>query len=488
MKLFFKISLSILVFLLLFLILLPYFENRGINNWIQQKIIKTIEKKSSNTYKLDVEKTQLNILSGRIIFKDVALKTDTSLSLPSPNPVIFAKTKKILLQGNLWDYLLHKKIDIETILIENPEIHFFRTAKSIKTKKWFGKQQLNIDKSLKIHIHKFIASSGSFYFYDSLPAKQEKISMKETRIVLNNISIDSSLKVIADIKPETFYVMLKDLEYKDPSRFYHINFKKIAITSNAGGLFIDSFELVPLYPKYKFSRIAGYQVDRAKCKINNIRFTALDFNDFVKNGNFTARKIELDDSRLEMFRDKRLKRKDRIKKMPQEILRNLPFKVSIDTVYVKRFDVIYMEFAKNGKAPGWMSIENITGSIAGLKNDSFADATIKVDAQAYLMGRGYLKAHFNIPIWDPYNSFTCTAYLGRMNMIHFNPILEKIKFVSIKTGKINRINLNFRGNEDYAEGPVKMYYRNLKVQLLDEDERHKFGKKFSFHCRQQFCN
>ena len=135
---------------------------------------------------------------------------------------------------------------------------------------------------------------------------------------------------------------IKDLEskithlvYNSADGFYQTHIAAIYLASNDEKLIIDSLVLLPRYSKFKFSRVAGKQVDRLKTFIPRIEITGLQYDHF-RDSTFLASKIAIISAEIFSFRDKRMPFKETENKpLPIAAIKQFDFGIEVDTLQIK---------------------------------------------------------------------------------------------------------------------------------------------------------
>jgi hypothetical protein len=277
---------------------------------------------------------------------------------------------------------------------------------------------------------------------------------------------------------------LKEPGFFTADGFYSLKAKTLNLSKSRHSSFIslDSLEFIPGYEKYQFARKKGHQSDRFELKIDNITSRAVDFNDFFKNQRFYSRLLTIKNPQLEVFRDKNIpkKRNRPPRKFPQQLLRELEFKVKIDHIRISNGHIDFIEHARDQRRAGKVFVNEIQANIENVTNYPELmeeKPSIGLTASAQIMGKGNLKASINIPIDDKKNTFTFSGSLGRMDMRVFNSILVTNSQIKIRSGIIDRAEISARCDNRLAKGEMKLFYRNLKISLLKVKEGGKYKKR-----------
>jgi len=334
-------------------------------------------------------------------------------------------------------------------------------------------------------------SISSLIFSQSL--KMNKLSLKKGKLAIfkrvapgQTVLIFQVPEVSLELSQSTIYpyisiaageARLKEPVFFTADGFYTLKAKTANLRKSRFSSFIslDSLELIPGYKKYRFAGKKGYQCDRFELKSDNITSRGVDFNDLFKNKRFYSQSLIIKNPRLEVFRDKNIPKKPNPspKKFPQQLLKELDFKLRIDQVRVSNGHIDFIEHAKDEKRAGKVFVNEIQANLDNVSNYPGLPGekpAMKLTAWAKIMGKGNLKASFTIPIDDKKNAFNFTVSLGSMDTRLFNSILEPNSHIRISSGIIDRAEISARCDNRQAKGEMKLFYRNLKISLLSVKE------------------
>ena len=73
-----------------------------------------------------------------------------------------------------------------------------------------------------------------------------------------------------------------------------------------------------------------------------------------------------------------------------------------------------------------------------------------------------------------------------MDLRNLNEMLIPLGAIEVRSGYNEGVNINFKGNEDYAEGLMEFRYNNLKVDILDRETYQ--SKGFGNNLKTIFAN
>jgi len=243
--------------------------------------------------------------------------------------------------------------------------------------------------------------------------------------------------------------------------------------------------LIPRYKKFQFSRKKGYRTSRHSLKIDKIIFKDINFKDFFENQRFYTRSLTVENPLFDSFRDKNMPKnpKRKRKKYPQELLRELKFKLRIDDIKVSGGRIVYTELPINGKKSGKIFFNDIQANLKNVTNYPGLlkkKISIKMTAAAKIMGKSIFRTKLTIPVNNKKNLFMFSGSLEKTDLKIFNPMLLNNAHFRIDSGIVNQLNFSARADSSKAEGEMKLLYNNLKISIFKKEGEHTKRKIYSF--------
>lgn len=410
-------------------------------------VVRHIEKTSGGLYIIKYDSVDLDFFQGGFYVKNLSIHLDKTM---------LAMSKTVFPQ---------KRTLVETTL---PEL------------KLEGISILKLIFSQSIKMNKISLKKGKLTIFKLITPGQTVPTLQVPEVSLQF----SQLTIYPYISFASGESNLKEPGFSIADGFYTLKAKTVNLMKSLHSSLIslDSLELIPGHKKYQFARKKGHQSDRFELKIDNITSRDVDFNDLFKNQRFYSRLLTIKNPQIEVFRDKNIpkKRNRPPKKFPQQLLREMEFKVKIDHIRISNGHIDFIEHAKDQRRAGKVFVNEIQANIENVTNYPELleeKPSIGLSASAKIMGKGSLKASFTIPINDKKNTFTFSGSLGRMDMKVFNSILVPNSQIKIRKGIIDKAEISARCDNHLAKGNMKLFYRNLKISLLKVKEGGKYKKR-----------
>jgi|GEM_PF-5341976 len=295
----------------------------------------------------------------------------------------------------------------------------------------------------------------------------------------NNLyqSYDSTRFMLAD----DIHIGVKDYRLSLPDSIYQFEAKEIGVRTGDPKVYIRDLDVKPRVSKKAIAEIFGNEIDWIHLKADSIILADFQFVDFLKNTDLVADRLDIESLDTYVYRDKRPPAAfGKRPPLPQEFLRNFNTYIKLDTVNLYNSKLTYEELAVDGKQPGQIYFEDLNAYAFNITNDTALledGAAVQLFANGFLMGDGLIEAAFTFPIANENNSFTFQGSLAPMDLRAINPMLENVASLKVNSGNARRLTFEVQADEEYADGFMRFYYRDLNVALLKRDAKPKKSGK-----------
>lgn len=456
--------LSVSIILIAFILLAVHILVDLLEDEIFDYFVKRIERKSGGHYSIKYDIVNLDFLGGVIYTKNLVVTPGKEGRFKITLPVL--KIEGISLPG----LILSNSLYIDKLYVKKGEVVI------IKTKNPDNKPKKKSKPLIPILIKNLDVEKASLKL--TAPGKETPIlTIPEVSLLFSKLRVSSEA-----ISFKSGQSTLKRPAFDFPDGFYSLKVREVHFSKSKASLSLDSLELIPKYKRYQFSRKRGYRTGRLSLKIDKIIFENINFNDLFKDQRFCSGLLTVKNPQLDIFRDKRLPKRLRRKpkKFPQQLLRELKFKLKIDDIKISDGNISYTERAPMSRRSGRLFF---TGIQADLKNVTNYPGLLEkktsavLTAAAKVMGKGDLRVTITMPINNKRNRFTFSGRLGKMDMRALNSMLVYNANVRVDRGTVRSLDFSARADNNFAQGDVKFLYKNLKVSVLKKKSQYKKKKR-----------
>ena len=403
------------------------------------------EKSSGDRYAITCDYADLNLFKRSIHIKNLSINTNTAATadaVPKPGnreTILRSDFADLRLEGiSILPLILRKSLCVDNVILEDGKLAVSRVGGEA------GKEQPLL----------------------SIPDMFMRFSGLE-------ILPKNGLNPKIHMRIQSGEAGVKNPVFHSPDGFYTVQAKSLDFSKSLSAVSIRSFELIPRYKPYEFSRKKGYRTSRLSLKVDQLLFRDIDFNDLFKEQAFHSASLSIQEPIFEIFRNRNMQPhpRPRTKKFPQQLLREMKLKLRIDNIDISKGSMFYTEHPKDGKRTGALFFTNIQADVKNLSNypQMLKEKTsLLISASAKIMGSGLFRARFTFPLEEKKGAspFTFSGSLDSMNVRAFNPFLENCAFIRINRGTLKKLYFSVWADENKAEGEMRIFYKHLKISML----------------------
>jgi hypothetical protein len=455
-----------------------------LNYYYSKKIIKKMEIKVSEStrgkYLLSIGSLHISLVGRTISFENIAfIPTDRNDTL---NNLYVVRISSAKLAGfSFFSYLKNKRTEYKKLTISNSEICILLKSDKIKTD---NNNRNKSDQNTELLIPEAIVQNLKFNIIrhnsdPSLILKSEK----------NNIRVqDFKLLPEGDSSKPRFSfenadLKLNGIELHTSDKMYTINAEELICSSGTSLLTINNIHVTPNFSKAEFFKIEPEYITMSKVSCAKIEMSGLDVKGLICNKFLHSAKLNGSDLVADVYRDDNYPVKKKVKPSAQAAIRNIPFLVLIDSVFVEKAEINYEELGEGEAKTDKISLNKINARIAGITNDSTsynANSKVKAKISGYFMNKGLLTTNYSFNLNTRKENFVCSGSLGAMEMANMNPMFRHSKNLIIKTGMIDSASFSFIAGPSSASGKMRLIYHNLSIESVPDKNSSGNGKLKTF--------
>jgi hypothetical protein len=195
-----------------------------------------------------------------------------------------------------------------------------------------------------------------------------------------------------------------------------------------------------------------------------------------------AKKVIIGPAKVAIFMNRELPPPnfDKGRNYPHVALKRLPIPTIIDTLNFNKVDVAYTEFNPKTSERGTVKLDNLTGNILNVTNDSLQlnkKNHALADLTTYIMGAGKMNVKIDFDLTSKNAAFSYVGNIGLFDMKVLNPLSKSLGLIEIESGKVKSVNFSISANYRNSSGTVQFNYTDLKIKMLGKDEEGKTKKK-----------
>ncbi len=454
--------------------------------FVANKIRTAVSESTMGLYKADFTDIHISLLRKSISFDTLSLKPDTSVikalrdKNEAPKHIYQVDIKGLAFRNvSFWDIYYHEKLDLESIVIQKPRITItyndYKSKEENDVKKTAYQQ---ISKFLKsIHFNELILNEADIRYVDRSSSPVQTTSLKGLNVKVTEFRLDSTSQ---HDKANLYYTQniqlnLKDHSFVTKDGLYTISIGDLSSSTSGKSLRLANFRVRPNYPEMEFSRKYKEQHDRYDLNFKEIILADIDIYSLNAYRRLRASSLVLNGADVKIFMNRELPPVsfDKGRNYPHVVIRRLKLPITIDSLFIKDTRISYSEYNPNSQKKGTVTFNRFNAVLRNVTNDSLRlvkDHWLRAHVTTWLMNSGRMDVNVNMDLTAANAAFNFSGSMGKMDMRDLNSLSRNMSLAEIQSGIINKAIFNVSGNLRTTTGTLKLYYNNLKVNVLKKDE------------------
>jgi hypothetical protein len=450
--------------IVLILLILSFYANAIAKTKIEALIKDKMPAHIETTYK----DLNVNVLRGSIIVKEPTL-----LIKAKDSSIIHTQLEmKSFVIGSIsyWDYFINDKIHIGRLEFKelNTTHYKNRTTKTKDTSN--TKEESKFLNS--IQIDKINLENASAIIYDG-SKDSTLLSLKNTSLLIKDILIDESTSLnLIPFSYEQLKMEADSVFYK-AGNYENIHLNQLLLEDET--LTLNGFHYKTKYTKKEYSRLLSierdyYDIEVADLIINEFAVGHLQ-NDSLF---FKTNLIEVDNANAAFYRDKLIADDLKIKKLYSRAIRELPLKLTIDSISIKNSQVEYSEKVHLENPAGVLTIKDINAGITNISNTYFSPKKTVIIVDGIFMKNTPINVNWSFDVNDTSDQFRFEGHAGNLELSDMNVFLTPLLNVKV-SGEVKETIFIINGNFNQSEINLSQNYDNIDLTILNKKKtRNKF--------------
>lgn len=428
---------------------------------LKNKIQKALSENLPPSIELNYSDFDLNLFSGYFQMNSLELKQfDDTTQVPNAHLLL----DKLRIGGlSYWNYLVNHSIEVGMIEFEHPEITYYQYKKPQERHNDSAKVS-NFERLVKI---------------DDLLIKNASISIinRDTdSLIMHTKSLQLKIKDLTyrHTKPLVDAIVFQGLDaqidefYSQISKYENVTIKKARLKNDE--FIISDLHFFTKYSKSEFSRIIPHEQDHYNITVDSLVInnpSVLKDQDTLIN--VLSDRIALSNPSVQIYRDKLVYDDNRYKKMYSEMLRNLKFKLLIDSMELKHGSLLYTERARPNTKAGEISISDLNVFLKNVGNLNSENETI-ILANANFMDHAPIKVDWQFKVSSSNDQFLFKAEINNLRAEDLNRFTEPNLNKRLE-GTLERTYFTIDGNTNTSNVDLKVQYDEFDIIALKKNKK-----------------
>lgn len=429
-----------------------------LNPIIEKRIVTAIHNELPENYNVNDFELQINSLKGNASLHNLQIKIKNDLDSTKNSTLILEKARFTGL--SYVKLLFSDRIAFKTVSLSGVEIDYIQPEKpeETETPKPFEKT---------ISIQNFQLENSSF----SIKNKEGK---PIAALNISELSLDKP-KINAATLSNKIPFEYQDVSLTAGEISFQINpydlltVDQLALQNKQ--LALTDFAIKTTYSKAEFSLGISKERDYFDLTVPQVVFEDFLIEENTSDLSVNAQKLTFNNPEFYVYRDKLVADDTSVKPLYSKSLRELPFKLIINTAMIENAQIEYEERVHAERAPGLVKFSNLNAEMQNLSNTYAAgEKETTIDIQSKFMNESPLKLKWRFDINDTQDTFQIQGEIGRLNASKMNAFT--VSNLNIETeGELQKTYFNINGNNHQSRIDFRIKYENFKVDLLNNEQK-----------------
>ncbi|APQ18156.1 AsmA family protein [Maribacter hydrothermalis] len=421
-----------------------YIETR-IDNFLSSELPKNIDFKYT-----DLEFSFLN--------SSLTLSTISAKNYQESKTVILNIDRLGVLGFNYWQFLINKKIKIDSIVLEKPDLDYNIDESYVKTKLKNDTSLSSFDK--EVLIEEILINNGSLLLKKS---DSTQFSINNFNFLLENVQLDSiSIQNKIPFKYEDYKIASQDI-YVNLGLYEAMTIDSLTIAKNV--LELKQLTMNSKYSRKELSTVIEKERDHVSLNIEHILFNQIDFGFEEERFIFNASSSKIDYPIAAIYRDKLVNDDLTEKALYSKILRELPIAISISEIEIANGQLTYEELVNIDTKAGLLFFDEIDAKIKNLSNYVVENMETTIEASALFMQDSRMTLNWSFDVNNTDDSFLASGTFENFDAQTLNQFLESNANLRAK-GHVDKLFFTVSGNPFNSKGDMRMKYENFELLIL----------------------
>ena len=366
---------------------------------------------------------------------------------------------------NKWDFTDKKmNLDVKDILVSRVKGKITAGTAQFKSNKKSNTSGIQFP----ILIRKVVLQNSDIVYSKN----NQPLSFQDLNATVHDIQLVSKKDNAGiEAKISKYSVSTKNFGYK--TKFYNMTAGMLKLDQNK--INVTAFSMQPLVSRAQFIRMIPVESDLYDIKASQITangtWDLFSGQKLIRASNVTIRNADAN-----IFRSKIPKDDPKEKPLYSRMLRSIKIPMVVNTLNLKDSKLVYEEDTPESVGPGKLTFSNFNMNVKNLNSAKIKGNPTRVDIKinCSFMNLAPLSVNWNFDVADQGDRFAISGRTTNLPATGINPFIRPYLHVTA-TGTIQEMLFNFRGNPKGLNGKFNLKHKDLKVTILDKENREKKG-------------
>ena len=440
------------------IIAINYFLKNKVENFLATRLPENIIQ-SYDDFRLDIYEGTLTLINPSVQIQNKEdRKTHTSISV-----------KKLVINDiSYWDYLLNNKIHIDEILINKPDIVYYKNRLK---KSQDSSQSGVITMNRPVFLDRLKIEEARVSIFDG---KKDSLMLFTNHFSLEVDSITTNKKIIKQRLPIAFgaYKAQTDSVFVKVSDYENVTVKNLRLENK--NIAIADIHLYTKYSRTEHARIIPVEKDHYNLKLDSFLVKKVDFGFQNRKLFISGNSVKLNNPSLDIYRNKLVADDKTIKPLYSKMLRDIRFDLTLDSVNINNAAIVYTEKVKKENKGGTINFKNLNANISNVSNTYKDSKKTHLKVDAIFMDSTPFTTDWSFDVNNTNDTFLFKADVGSLPAEDINSFTGPNLKVQLE-GEANKTYFTIDGNNTASQVDLKINYDKFKINVLNKKGDKKNG-------------
>ncbi|MDQ0066927.1 hypothetical protein [Chryseobacterium lathyri] len=373
------------------------------------------------------------------------------------------QTGHIAFNINKFEFIERKlNLDLKDVLVENVNGTIKAAGNKVKKKPGPGIIQSVLVRKMTVKNSDIVYDKG-----------MQPLAFHDLNATVNAIEITRKPNSQGlSLKIKDYFLTTRNFAYK--TQFYNLSVGLLKLNKNK--IQINNFVMKPLVSRAQFIRMIPVERDLYDLKAAQITADG-SWDLFSDNKSIHASNMTVLSADANIFRSKIPKDDPKIKPLYSKLLRSIKIPVTVNNLDLKNSVLVYEEDTPESAGPGKLTFSSFNMNVKNLNSAKTKGKPTKVDIRinCSFMNLAPLSVNWGFDVADHNDRFSISGRTSNLPASGINPFIRPYLHVTATSGTIQEMLFNFKGNPAGINGTFNLKHKDLKIAVLNKDNREKKG-------------
>lgn len=257
---------------------------------------------------------------------------------------------------------------------------------------------------------------------------------------------------------------LSDLGYQLSNGLYVLRVAQVDVDWNDRGAEVHGFSMKSTLSKEAFQNHFGHRKSRIDLEVPYLHMAGFSMD---SADTYHLKVLRFGNTSLLLSRDNSLPLPDRVTKLPQTMLDELPIRFRLGQFKVDNATIDVELKGKRSQELEKLSFTEVQVDLKNIQNVDHSQSALAGGAKGMFMNDTELKVDLTYS-YGPGDPWYLRAVAGNFDMMKLNELMESEVGMKLSSGHMAELFMTLEGDNDVLEGELIFHYEDLAIALAED--------------------